>query len=65
MLNSAQHEICPANKSKITNNFISFLAVIAEHEKFSASKYENDKYCSYVLAENNSFSAELSIKNVL
>ena len=26
MLNSAEHEICPANKSQITNNYIFFLA---------------------------------------
>ena len=31
-------KICPANKSQITN---SFLLNIAEHELFSANKYEN------------------------
>ena len=35
MLNSAEQEICPANKSQITNN--SFLLIIAEHENFSAN----------------------------
>ena len=32
MLNSAEHEICPANKSKITNNCNSSLLNIAEHK---------------------------------
>ena len=41
MLNSAEHEICPANKSQITDNCKFFLAKLAEHEKFSANKYEN------------------------
>ena len=45
MLNSAEHEICQANKSQITNNCKFFLAKIAEHEKFSANKYENANYC--------------------
>ena len=39
MLNSAEHEISSANKSKIT--------YIAEHEIFSANKYENTNYCLY------------------
>ena len=42
MLNSAEHEVCPANKSQITNNCIFFLA---KHENFSANKYENANYC--------------------
>ena len=42
MLNSAEHEICPANKSEIANN-CKFLLNIAEHENFSANKYENAK----------------------
>ena len=48
----------------------SFLLNIAEHENFSANKYENAD-CqlklafSYLLAEKISRSAELSTKNVL
>ena len=38
MLNSAEHEICPANKSEIAN---SFLLNIDEQENVSANKYEN------------------------
>ena len=34
-------EICPANKSQITTMANSFLLNIAEHEIFSANKYEN------------------------
>ena len=47
MLNSAEHAICSANKSLINNNckfsffFFFFFAKIAEHENFSANKYEN------------------------
>ena len=42
MLNSVEHEICPSYKSQITNNIAnSFLLNIAEHENFSANKYEN------------------------
>ena len=37
MLNSAVHEICPANKSQITNSCNSFLLNIAEHDNFSAN----------------------------
>ena len=37
MLNSAEHEICPANKYQIA---ISFLLNIAEHENFSTNKYD-------------------------
>ena len=44
MLNSAEHEIFPANKSQIANNCKFFLN-IAEHENFSANKYENANYC--------------------
>ena len=43
MLNSAEHEICPANISQITNNCKFFLARYAEHETFSANKYKNAK----------------------
>ena len=35
MLDSAEHEICPANKSQITINCKFFLAKQAEHENFS------------------------------
>ena len=58
MLNSAEHEICPANKSQITymqiypadksqitNMQKSFSLNIAEHENFSANKYENANFC--------------------
>ena len=34
MLNSAGHEICPAYKSRITNNCISVLLNITEHGFF-------------------------------
>ena len=44
MLNSAEHEIYPANKIQITNIYICFLLNIAEHENFSANKYENANY---------------------
>ena len=43
MLNSAEHEICLANKFQITNNSKYVLLNIAEHEYFSANKYENAK----------------------
>ena len=50
MLNSAEHEIYPANKSQIINTFKLFLAVnIVEHENFSANKYANSNNC--LLAE--------------
>ena len=39
--------MCPANKSRITNNCIFFLLNIAEHENFSADKYENANYFWY------------------
>ena len=67
MLNSAEHEICLANKSQITNNCKFFLANIAEHENFSAKKYENANYCCWhfsLLLEKISCSAELSMKKV-
>ena len=71
MFNSAEHEICPANKSQITNNCNSFLLNITEHENFSANKHENANYCwkfhmafSYLLAEKISCSAELSMKKI-
>ena len=48
MFYSVKHEICPANKSQITYNckFFSLLD-IAEHEKFSANRYENANFCPY------------------
>ena len=47
MLYSAEHEICLANKSQITNNCIFFLAKhnSTEHEIFSSNKYENANNC--------------------
>ena len=48
MLNSAEHEFCPANKKnlkllKIAN---SFLLNIAEHDIFSTNEYENAIFIS-------------------
>ena len=68
MLNSAEYEIFHANESKITNNCKYFLLKIAEHENFSASKYENANYFlafSYLFAEKMSCSAEMGTKKVL
>ena len=45
MLNSAEHEICPANKSQIITNCKFFLAKHSGGWKFSANKYENANYC--------------------
>ena len=42
VLNSAEHESCPADKSQTIAN--SFLLNIAEHEIFSANEYENVNY---------------------
>ena len=68
MLNSAEHEFCPANKSQITNN-CNFVKNIAEHENFSANKYENANYCwhfhIFLLAEKFSCLAELSMKSFI
>ena len=45
-VNSTEDEIFHANKSEITNNAKSILLlIIAEHENFSANKYENSNYC--------------------
>ena len=44
MLNSAEHGICPASKSQITNTANTFLLNMAEHENFSANKYINAIY---------------------
>ena len=53
-LNWAEHEICLANKSQISNNCKFFLA---KHSwAFSANKYEN------LLEEKISCSAKLSVK---
>ena len=45
MLNSAEDEISLANKSQIKQTIPNtFLLNIAEHENFSANKYENAYY---------------------
>ena len=44
MLNSAEPEICPHDKSQITNNSKLFLVNTAVHEIFCAIKYENANY---------------------
>ena len=65
MLNSAGHQICPANESQITIIANSFLLNIAEQENFSANKYENTYLLltfSYLLAKKMSCSAELNVK---
>ena len=43
VLNSAEHEIYPANKSQITSNCNSFLLNLAKIKNFSAYTYENAK----------------------
>ena len=68
MLNLAEHEICPANKSQITNKCKFFLAKHSWAWTFSANKYENANYCRYFhifLAEKISCLAEMSMKNNL
>ena len=45
MLNSAEHEICSANRWQITDNYNFFLLNIAEDKNFSAHKYEHANYC--------------------
>ena len=52
MLNSAEHEICPAVKSLLTIAN-SFLLNIAEHENFSANKYENANYSQTSVAQTS------------
>ena len=54
MLNLAEHWICPAKKTHFTNNCKFFLPNIAEHENFSANKYENVNY-SVELSMKKSF----------
>ena len=62
MLNPAEHEIFVLLKNlKLLTIANSVLLYIAEHENFSANKYENANY----LAEKISCSAELSRKKVL
>ena len=78
MVNSAEHEICPANKPQITKknkkkktkkkHANSFLLKIAEHENFSANKYEKYQLFlafSYSLVEKISSSAEFMKKVLL
>ena len=62
MLNSAEHEICPANKSQITNICKFFLSKYSlKHEKFSANKYENDDYCwHFHIYQQRNFRTRLS-----
>ena len=51
---------------KLLNIAISVLLNIAEHESFSANKYENALFAGiFILAEKISCSAELSMKKVL
>ena len=51
----------PATKFQITNNFKFFLANIAEHENFSANKYENANYCwHFHIYWQRNFQAQLS-----
>ena len=53
MLNSAEHEICPANKHiKLQTTANSFLQNISEHEIFSAYKYENVGFFIFISREN-------------
>ena len=65
MLDSAEHEICPANKSQITNNCKFFLAKHSWAWKFLCKliwKCQLLLGFSYLLAEKISCSAELSMK---
>ena len=70
MLNSAEHELCPAmcnrsqNPCKLLTIAGFILLNIADFEGFSANTYENVNY-SYLLAENISCSAEFSIRKCL
>ena len=62
MLNSAEHEICPANtcKSKITNNYKFFLLKKDGHENSSANKYENANYWHFHIYQQSKFHAQLN-----
>ena len=44
-LNSAEHEIFMIINLKLLTIAISYLLNLAEHENFSANKYENANYC--------------------
>ena len=61
MLNSAEHEICPADKSQITNNCNIYVLLNIEQEM---SLQINIKM-PYLLPDKISCSAELSMKNIL
>ena len=50
MLNSAEHEICPTNKSQITNNCKFFLAKHSKQENLPADKYVHANYCWHFIA---------------
>ena len=66
MLNSAEFVLLIT--FKLLQIAKSSLHKIAEHEDFSANKYENANYCwhfFYLLAEKLSCSAELGVKKVL
>ena len=45
MLSTPEHELFHANNLKFLTIAKSFLLNIAEHEHFSANKYENANYC--------------------
>ena len=45
MLNSTEHELCPAKNLIFLTIASSFLLNMAEHENFSANKYENANFC--------------------
>ena len=47
MLNSAEHEIFPVNKSQVTNNCKFFLAKHSWEWKIFCYKYENANYCAF------------------
>ena len=51
MLNLAEHDICHLINLKLLTISNSFLLNIAQHEIFSANKYENTNYFLYLLAE--------------
>ena len=53
--------MCPANNIKLPTNANSFLLNIAEHEIFSANKYENVNYCwDFHIYLQRKFHAQLS-----
>ena len=69
MLNSAEHEVCPANKSQSIINCNFCLRNITEHKNISANIYEKKSQLllafSYLLAEKISCSVELSMKKFI